>query len=239
IDLGGLPPLIALPHSPGNVVPLAEARGRKIDQVYIGNCANGTMTDLRQAAAMLGGRQVHPDVRAIIVPASQKVYRQALAEGLLDQFVAAGAVVSTPTCGACFGGHMGVLAGGERAVATTNRNFKGRMGSPAAGVYLANAYVAAAAAAAGQRVEPSGGAAVVIRQDNVDTDVLYPGSYLNIADPERMKPYLFEGLDPSLRDQLGGATILVVGENFGTGSSREHVPHAMVAWGIRCVVGKS
>ncbi|MBX5445704.1 3-isopropylmalate dehydratase small subunit [Sphaerobacter sp.] len=83
------------------------------------------------------------------------------------------------------------------------------------------------------------GAAVVIRQDNIDTDVLYPGSYLNIADPEQMKPYLFEGLDPSLRDQLGRPTILVVGENFGTGSSREHVPHAMLAWGIRCVLGKS
>ncbi|MDI3340865.1 MAG: 3-isopropylmalate dehydratase large subunit [Sphaerobacter sp.] len=155
IDLDAVPPLIALPHSPGNVVPVTEAAGQPIDQVYIGNCANGTITDLRQAAAILAGRQVHPRVRAIIVPASQKVYRQALAEGLLDQFVAAGAVVSTPTCGACFGGHMGVLAAGERAVTTTNRNFKGRMGSPGAEVYLANAYVAAAAAVAGEIVEPS------------------------------------------------------------------------------------
>ena len=83
------------------------------------------------------------------------------------------------------------------------------------------------------------GSAVVIREDNVDTDVLYPGAYLNLADPEQMKPYLFEGLDPTLRDQLRGETILVVGENFGTGSSREHVPHAMLAWGVRCVLGKS
>jgi len=155
IDLDGVPPLIALPHSPGNVVPVAEAAGRKIDQVYIGNCANGTMTDLRQAASILAGNRVHPDVRAIIVPASQKVYREALAEGLIDQFVAAGAIVSTPTCGACFGGHMGVLAAGERAVATTNRNFKGRMGSADAEVYLANAYVAAAAAVAGEIIDPS------------------------------------------------------------------------------------
>jgi 3-isopropylmalate/(R)-2-methylmalate dehydratase large subunit len=155
IDLGTLPPLVALPHSPGNVVPLDQATGRKIDQVYIGNCSNGTMTDLRQAAELLRGRQVHPRVRAIIVPASQRVYREALAEGLLDLFVEAGAMVSTPTCGACFGGSGGVLAPGESAVTTTNRNFKGRMGSSEAGVHLANAWVAAAAAVAGEIVDPA------------------------------------------------------------------------------------
>src|SRR5207302_4658464 len=140
IDLDSLSPLVALPHSPGNVVPLAQAAGRKIDQVYIGNCSNGTMTDLRQAAEMLRGRKVHRRTRAIIVPASQRVYREALAEGLLDLFVEAGAMVSTPTCGACFGGSGGVLAPGENAITTTNRNFKGRMGSSDAGVHLANAW---------------------------------------------------------------------------------------------------
>jgi 3-isopropylmalate/(R)-2-methylmalate dehydratase large subunit len=155
IDLGSLSPLIALPHSPGNVVTVEEAKGRKIDQVYIGNCANGTMTDLRQTAEMLRGRKVHPDTRAIIVPASQKVYREAMAEGLLDLFVEAGAVVSTPTCGACFGGHMGVMAEGETAITTTNRNFKGRMGSTEAEVHIANAYVAGAAAVAGEIVDPA------------------------------------------------------------------------------------
>jgi 3-isopropylmalate/(R)-2-methylmalate dehydratase large subunit len=155
IDLGTLSPLISLPHSPGNVVTLEEAKGRKIDQVYIGNCSNGTMTDLRQTAEMLRGHEVHPDTRAIIVPASQKVYREAMAEGLLDLFVEAGAVVSTPTCGACFGGHMGVMAAGETAITTTNRNFKGRMGSTEAGVHIANAYVAAAAAVAGEIVDPA------------------------------------------------------------------------------------
>lgn len=155
IDLGSLSPLIALPHSPGNVVTVEEAKGRKIDQIYIGNCANGTMTDLRQTAEMLRGRKVHPDTRAIIVPASQKVYREAMAEGLLDLFVEAGAVVSTPTCGACFGGHMGVMAEGETAITTTNRNFKGRMGSTKAEVHIANAYVAGAAAVAGEIVDPA------------------------------------------------------------------------------------
>jgi 3-isopropylmalate/(R)-2-methylmalate dehydratase large subunit len=154
IDLDRLEPLVALPHLPGNVVPVAEVAGTKIDQVYIGNCSNGTMTDLRQTAEILRGRSVHDDCRMIVVPATQSIYRQALAEGLLDAFVAAGAMVSTPTCGACFGGHMGVLAAGERAVSTTNRNFKGRMGSPEAEVHLANAYVAAAAAVAGEIVHP-------------------------------------------------------------------------------------
>jgi 3-isopropylmalate/(R)-2-methylmalate dehydratase large subunit len=155
IDLGALPPLVALPHSPGNVVSLAEAAGRRIDQVYIGNCSNGTITDLRQAAEMLRGRQVNPRTRATVVPASQRVCRQALAEGLLDLFVEAGAMVSTPTCGACFGGSGGVLAPGENAITTTNRNFRGRMGSAEAGVHLANAWVAAAAAVAAEIVDPA------------------------------------------------------------------------------------
>ncbi len=155
IDLSALPPLIALPHLPGNVVPVEEAVGTRIDQVYVGNCANGTMTDLRQTAEVLRGHTVHPNCRMIVVPATQRIYREALQEGLLDLFVEAGAMVSTPTCGACFGGGMGVLAAGERAITTTNRNFRGRMGSPDAEVHLANAYVAAAAAVAGEIVDPA------------------------------------------------------------------------------------
>jgi 3-isopropylmalate/(R)-2-methylmalate dehydratase large subunit len=155
VEVAALPPLVASPHSPGNVSPVADVAGRKIDQVYIGNCANGTMTDLRQAAGVLRGRSVHPSCRAIVVPASQRIYREAMAEGLLDLFVEAGCIVSTPTCGACFGGHSGVLAAGETAITTTNRNFRGRMGSPEAGVYLANAWVAAAAAVAGEIVDPA------------------------------------------------------------------------------------
>jgi len=154
IDLGAVDPLVAAPHSPGNVVPLAEVTGTRVEQVYIGNCANGTITDLRQAAAVLRGRRVHPRARAVIVPATQAIYRQALEERLLDAFVEAGAMVSTPTCGACFGGGMGVPGAGETAVTTTNRNFRGRMGSADARVYLSNAYVAAAAAVAGELIDP-------------------------------------------------------------------------------------
>jgi 3-isopropylmalate/(R)-2-methylmalate dehydratase large subunit len=155
IDLAQLPPLIALPHLPGNVAAVGDVSGTRIDEVYIGNCANGTMTDLRQTAEILRGHSIHRDCRMIVVPATQRIYREALAEGLLDLFVEAGAIVSTPTCGACFGGHMGVLGAGERAVTTTNRNFRGRMGSPQAEVHLANAYVAAAAAVAGEVIDPS------------------------------------------------------------------------------------
>ena len=165
------------------------------------------MTDLRQAADILRGRQVHPDVRVIIVPASRKIWREAMREGLLDVFAEAGAMVSTPTCGACFGGGMGILAPGETAVATTNRNFRGRMGGKGSKVYLANAHVAAAAAVAGELVDPAAvigcgagviveGAAVVIAEDNVDTDVLYPGPFLNIEDPEQMKRAPLRGPRP-------------------------------------------
>ena len=142
------------PASSGQRQDRLGGRPGAVDQVYIGNCANGTMTDLRQAASILGGRRVHPRTRAIVVPATQAIWREAAAEGLLDQFVEAGAIVSTPTCGACFGGSNGILAPGENAVTTTNRNFRGRMGSPEAGVYLANAWVAAAAAVAGELVHP-------------------------------------------------------------------------------------
>lgn len=155
IDLETLGPLVAKPPSPGDVAPVGEVVGRRIHQVYIGNCANGTITDLRQAATVLRGRRVHPGTRAIIVPSSQRVYRQALEEELLEVFIDAGAVVSTPTCGACFGGHTGILAPGEAAIATTNRNFTGRMGSDRAEVYLASAWVAAAAAVTGEITDPA------------------------------------------------------------------------------------
>ena len=205
------------------------------------------MTDLRQAAEMLRGRKVHPRTRAIVVPATQRVYREALAEGLLDLFVEAGAMVSTPTCGACFGGSGGVLAPGENAVTTTNRNFRAGWArtrractSPTPGLRPRRRSRARSSTRPSWRGGMSlSGRAVVIRQDDVDTDVLYPGTYLNVTDVEQMSRYLFEGLDPSLRDQLGGDTALVVGANFGAGSSREHVPQAMAASGVRFVVGKS
>jgi 3-isopropylmalate/(R)-2-methylmalate dehydratase large subunit len=155
IDLAALNPLVARPPSPGGAVGVGTLAGQAVDQVYVGNCANGTITDLRQVAAILAGRTIAPGVRMIVVPATQAIWRQALAEGLLETIAAAGAAISTPTCGACFGGHMGILAAGETAIATTNRNFRGRMGDPASQVFLANAWVAAASAVAGTIVHPA------------------------------------------------------------------------------------
>ena len=149
IDAADIVPTVAFPHLPSNTRPVAEARDVKIDQAVIGSCTNGRLADMRQAAAVLAGRTVHPDVRCIVIPATQKVYQQCIAEGLMDIFIDAHCAVSTPTCGPCLGGYMGILAAGERAIATTNRNFVGRMGDPTSEVYLSSPAVAAASAVLG------------------------------------------------------------------------------------------
>jgi len=153
-DVSNIEPQVALPHSPANVRPVSQVRNVEIDQVVIGSCTNGRIEDMRVAAQILKGRKIHPGVRCIIIPGSQQVYLDALAEGMLGVFIRAGAVVSTPTCGPCLGGHMGVLADGEKCVSTTNRNFVGRMGSTKAEVYLANPAVAAASAIMGVIASP-------------------------------------------------------------------------------------
>jgi 3-isopropylmalate/(R)-2-methylmalate dehydratase large subunit len=154
-DVTKLEPVVARPPLPSNVVPVSKVREVVIDQAVIGSCTNGRMEDLREAAKLLKGKRVSPRVRTIIFPATPTIWRQALKEGLLEIFTAAGCVVSPPTCGPCLGGHMGILAKGERAVATTNRNFVGRMGSPESEVYLASPAVAAASAIKGRLASPS------------------------------------------------------------------------------------
>ncbi|MCD8316023.1 MAG: 3-isopropylmalate dehydratase large subunit [Eggerthellaceae bacterium] len=149
IDAKDIVPTVAYPHLPSNTRPAAEARDIKIDQAVIGSCTNGRIDDMRRAAQVLKGRKVNPDVRCIVIPATQQVYQQCIKEGLMDVFLDANCAVSTPTCGPCLGGYMGILAAGERAVATTNRNFVGRMGDPKSEVYLASPYVAAASAVLG------------------------------------------------------------------------------------------
>ncbi len=149
IDAADIVPTVAFPHLPSNTRPAAEARHVRIDQAVIGSCTNGRLDDMRQAAAVLRGRTVHPDVRCIVIPATQQVYRQCIEEGLMDVFLDANCAVSTPTCGPCLGGYMGILAAGERAIATTNRNFVGRMGDPTSEVYLSSPAVAAASAVLG------------------------------------------------------------------------------------------
>ncbi len=149
-DASKIDPLVACPHLPSNVRPAKELSNIKIDQVVIGSCTNGRLEDLREAAMVIKGKKVHPDVRMIVIPATQQIYKEAMREGLIDIFIDAQAVVSTPTCGPCLGGHMGILAKGERALATTNRNFVGRMGHPESEVYLSNPAIAAASAVLGR-----------------------------------------------------------------------------------------
>ena len=153
-DASSIAPQVALPQLPSNARPVDQVGEIEINQVVIGTCTNGRLEDLRLAARILRGRKVRQGVRCIIIPGSQKVYLDALAEGLIEAFVRAGAVVSTPTCGPCLGGHMGVLADGERCVSTSNRNFVGRMGSPKSEVYLSNPAVAAASAVVGKISSP-------------------------------------------------------------------------------------
>ena len=149
IDLSELEPVVSLPHLPSNTVKASEAAGMHIDQVIIGSCTNGRMSDMRAAAEIMKGRRVAEGVRCIVIPATQQIYLECLEEGIIKTFIEAGCAVSAPTCGPCLGGHMGVMADGERAVATTNRNFVGRMGDTGSEVVLASPAVAAASALAG------------------------------------------------------------------------------------------
>jgi 3-isopropylmalate/(R)-2-methylmalate dehydratase large subunit len=153
-DASKIEPQVAAPHLPSNVKPVSQFSNVNIDQSVIGSCTNGRLDDLRIAARIMKGKKVAPYVRCIVLPGTQQIYLEALKEGLIETFVNAGAVFSTPTCGPCLGGHMGVLAAGERAVSTTNRNFVGRMGSPKSEVYLASPAIAAASAIAGRIVSP-------------------------------------------------------------------------------------
>ena len=155
IDLSTLEPTVSLPHLPSNTRRISEVKGMPIQQAVIGSCTNGRIEDLRAAAAILEGRHVAPGVRCIVIPATQAIYLQAMHEGLVDTFITAGCAVSTPTCGPCLGGHMGVMCAGERAVSTTNRNFVGRMGHTSSEVVLASPAVAAASAVAGCLADPA------------------------------------------------------------------------------------
>jgi len=154
IDVSELTPMVSFPHTVDNVRPIDEARGVKIHQVFIGTCTNGRLEDLRIAAQILKGRKRHPNTRLIVIPASRKVYSEALKEGLLEVFNDAGASIHSPGCGPCVGIHLGILADGENCLSTQNRNFKGRMGNPEGFIYLASPATAAATAIAGEIADP-------------------------------------------------------------------------------------
>lgn len=153
-DASKIEPVVACPSLPSNVKPVSEVAGTHIDQVFIGSCTNGRLSDLRIAAAILKGKKVHPEVRCIVIPASDQIYKQALHEGILEILADAGCLISTSTCGPCLGGHMGILAEGEACISTSNRNFVGRMGHPKSQVYLSSPAVAVASAVLGRIAHP-------------------------------------------------------------------------------------
>ena len=214
-----------------------------IDQIVIGSCTNGQLPDMAAAAAILKGHHLAPNVRGIVIPATQAVYRACMHEGYTDIFLDAGCIVSTPTCGPCLGGYMGILAAGERCVSTTNRNFVGRMGHVDSEVYLASPAVAAASGIAGHISHPE----EVMKQmnahgtvhkygDHVDTDVIIPARYLNTQSHKELASHCMEDIDKDFIHNVKDGDIMVAGVNFGCGSSREHAPVAIKASGISCVI---
>ena len=250
IDAASIVPTVSFPHLPSNTRPAAEARDIKIDQAVIGSCTNGRIVDMRQAADVLRGRKIHPDVRCIVIPATQAVYRQCMEEGLMDVFLDANCAVSTPTCGPCLGGYMGILAAGERAIATTNRNFVGRMGDPTE----RGLPVLAGHRRGKRRARPHrpagrlglGGTATMQFKGtahrygrDIDTDVIIPARYLTTSDPAELAKHCLEDLDTSFIERVQPGDIIVADENFGCGSSREHAPIAIKAAGVDVVVAKS
>ena len=154
VDVSRVPPLVACPHSPGNVKPAGDSGDLPVQQAFLGSCTNGRLEDLRAAASVLRGRKAHPDTRLLVTPASNDIIKEAARDGTLEVLLSAGAQVTAPGCGACPGGHSGVLGHGERCISYTNRNFNGRMGSPDSEVYLGSPYTVAASAVAGKIVDP-------------------------------------------------------------------------------------
>ena len=237
---------VAYPHLPENAHSASEGGDIAIDQVVIGSCTNGQIADMAAAAAVLKGRKVAPGLRAIVIPATPAVYRQCMQEGYTDIFLDAGCIVSTPTCGPCLGGYMGILAAGERCVSTTNRNFVGRMGHVESEVYLASPAVAAASAVTGHITHPKGGHGSMRAQghvhkygDHIDTDVIIPARYLATQDEKELASHCMEDIDTSFVQKVQPGDIMVAGWNFGCGSSREHAPIAIKASGVSCVIAKT
>ena len=202
---------------------------------------------MRKAAAILKGHTVHPDVRVMVVPATQKIYKQCIEEGLLEIFVDAGCAVNTPSCGPCMGGHMGVMAAGEKCVSTTNRNFVGRMGHVDSLIYLASPEVAAASAIAGYIANPEKVGGPVMRAkghvfkygDNVDTDVIIPARYLNSFDAQELASHAMVDIDPDFAKKVQPGDMIVANKNFGCGSSREHAPLCLKTAGVSCIIAET
>jgi 3-isopropylmalate/(R)-2-methylmalate dehydratase large subunit len=270
IDLREVYPLLSAPHHVDNVIALAEVAGLDIHQGVIGTCTNGRIEDLREAAAMIAGKKVKPGIQLLVIPASREIYLQAIDEGLITQFLKAGANVLSASCGPCLGTGQGIPADNFRVLSSANRNFLGRMGNKNAEIYLASPAVVALSAVHGKIKDPRrirGAEKFPYRRnqtssftiengecrrekgvwdysdcDNLNTDQMFAGNLtykVQSSDPEGIIPHLFEGFDPQFSKEVKTGDIIVGGENFGCGSSREHPSVGLAHLGIKAVVVKS
>ncbi|MDF1549719.1 MAG: aconitase/3-isopropylmalate dehydratase large subunit family protein [Bacteroidales bacterium] len=270
INLEEIFPLVAAPHHVDNVKALAEVKGTKVQQGFIGTCTNGRIEDLREAAKVLNGKKIAPDFQLLVTPASQEIYLQAIEEGIITQLVKAGANILTSSCGPCLGTGQGIPADGMTVMSTSNRNFLGRMGNKAASIYLASpanvAYAALKGEIADPRSEESNDKFPFQREqshtltipatenrrlgnvwnykdvDNLNTDLMFAGNLTyNVlsSDAPSIMPHLFVDFDPNFTKNVQAGDIIIAGDNFGCGSSREHPSVGLAYAGIKAVIVKS
>lgn len=270
VDLNEVYPLVAAPHHVDHVMALAEVAGTDIHQALIGTCTNGRIEDLREAAAMITGKSVKPGVQLLVIPASREIYLQAIEEGLITQFLKAGANVLSSSCGPCLGTGQGIPADNYRVISSANRNFLGRMGNKNAEIYLASPAAVALSAVNGKITDPrnlkgaerfpfgniqSGSFAIeegdarrhvgvwdYSHCNNLNTDQMFAGNLtykVPSSEPTGIIPHLFEGFDPMFAKELQSGDIIMGGENFGCGSSREHPSVGMAHAGVKALIVKS
>ena len=270
VDLNEVYPLVAAPHHVDNVMALAEVAGTDIHQALIGTCTNGRIEDLREAAAMMAGKSVKPGVQLLVIPASREIYLQAIEEGLVTQFLEAGANVLSSSCGPCLGTGQGIPADNYRVISSANRNFLGRMGNKKAEIYLASPAAVALSAVNGKITDPrnlkgaerfpfgkvqSGSLTIEPEEqrrhkgvwnytdcDNLNTDQMFAGNLtykVQSSEPKEIIPHLFEGFDPAFAKEVQSGDIIMGGENFGCGSSREHPSVGLAHAGVKAVIVKS
>jgi len=270
INLDELFPLVAAPHHVDNVKALSEVQGTKLQQGLIGTCTNGRLEDLQVAAGVLDGKKVAEGFQLLVIPASEKIYLQAIEEGIITKLIKAGANVLSPSCGPCLGTGQGIPADGFKVISTANRNFLGRMGNKNAEIYLASPAAVACSAINGEITDPRGiktndkfpytkeqSQTLEIKEgekrringvwnysdvDNFNTDQMFAGNLTyNIfsSDAEAIKPYLFKGFDPSFSENVQKGDVIIAGDNFGCGSSREHPSVGLANAGIRAIIVKS
>ncbi len=270
INLFEVVPLVAAPHQVDHIKTVAEVAGTKVQQGLIGTCTNGRIEDLREAAAILRGRQVKEGFQLLVVPATREIYLQAIEEGLITTFLGAGANVLSASCGPCLGTGQGIPADGFRVISTANRNFKGRMGNHSAEIYLASPATVASSAIKGEITSHVGYDQKIIKLrpdqklgitgidasdarkinnvwnyadvDNLNTDQMFAGNLtytVSSADPESILPHLFAGFDPAFATKVEQEDIIIAGENFGCGSSREHPAVGLAYAGVKAVIVKS